>query len=85
MTSTRGAFLKTAEIAANIGIKVQPIIGGGACDGAFASQRENIDMIINYQYPDPVIRRIDLAVIDLPDIFKSNERYLIKLNDSSIY
>jgi len=42
MTSTRGAFLETADRFAKEGISVPLIIGGGACDGAFASQRKNI-------------------------------------------
>lgn len=42
MTSTRGAFLETADRLAKEGIKVPIIIGGGAIDGAFASQRENL-------------------------------------------
>ena len=43
MTSTRGAFLETADKLLKEGLDVPLIIGGGACDGAFASQRENID------------------------------------------
>ncbi len=42
MTSTRGAFLETADRLKKEGLSVPLIIGGGACDGAFASQRENI-------------------------------------------
>ena len=42
MTSTRSAFLETADLLAQEGIDVPLIIGGGAIDGAFASQRENI-------------------------------------------
>lgn len=42
MTSTRGAFLETADRFAKEGIKVPLIIGGGAIDGAFASQKENL-------------------------------------------
>ncbi len=42
MTSTRGAFLETADRLLKEGIDVPLIIGGGACDGAFASQRENV-------------------------------------------
>ncbi|MGD0952294.1 MAG: cobalamin-dependent protein [Methanotrichaceae archaeon] len=42
MTSTRGAFLETADLLKREGVDVPLIIGGGACDGAFASQRENI-------------------------------------------
>ena len=41
-TSTRGAFLETADLLAQEGIDVPLIIGGGAIDGAFAGQRENI-------------------------------------------
>jgi methanol corrinoid protein len=41
MTSTRGAFLETADRLLQEGIEVPLIVGGGACDGAFASQREN--------------------------------------------
>jgi len=42
MTSTRSAFLSTADLLAREGIDVPLIIGGGAIDGAFASQRENM-------------------------------------------
>ena len=42
MTSTRGAFLETADLLAQGGIDVPLIIGGGAIDGAFASQRKNM-------------------------------------------
>ena len=42
MTSTRSAFLATADLLAQEGIKVPLIIGGGAIDGAFAGQRENM-------------------------------------------
>lgn len=42
MTSTRSAFLETADLLAKEGIEVPLIIGGGAIDGAFASQRENM-------------------------------------------
>ena len=42
MTSTRSAFLETADLLAQEGIEVPLIIGGGAIDGAFASQRENM-------------------------------------------
>lgn len=42
MTSTRGAFLETADLLAQECIKVPLIIGGGACNGAFANQRENL-------------------------------------------
>lgn len=42
MTISRGAFLETADRLLKDGIKVPLIIGGGACNGAFASQRENI-------------------------------------------
>jgi methanol corrinoid protein len=42
MTSTRGAFLETADLLLKEGIEVPLIIGGGACDGAFASQRDNV-------------------------------------------
>jgi methanol corrinoid protein len=42
MTSTRSAFLDTADLLAQEGIDVPLIIGGGAIDGAFASQRENM-------------------------------------------
>ena len=42
MTSTRSAFLETADLLKKEGVDVPLIIGGGACDGAFASQRENI-------------------------------------------
>ncbi|HWQ19720.1 MAG TPA: cobalamin-dependent protein [Methanotrichaceae archaeon] len=41
MTSTRGAFLETADLLKKEGIDVPFIIGGGACDRAFAGQREN--------------------------------------------
>ena len=41
MTSTRGAFLEMADLLAQEGIDVPLIIGGGAIDGAFASQSEN--------------------------------------------
>jgi methanol corrinoid protein len=42
MTSTRSAFLETADMLKKEGVEVSFIIGGGACDQAFASQRENI-------------------------------------------
>jgi methanol corrinoid protein len=42
MTSTRSAFLETADLLAREGIEVPLIIGGGAIDGAFASQGENM-------------------------------------------
>jgi len=42
MTSTRSAFLETADLLAQEGMEVPLIIGGGAIDGAFAGQRENI-------------------------------------------
>jgi methanol corrinoid protein len=42
MTSTRSAFLKTADLLAQEGIEVPLIIGGGAIDGAFANQRESM-------------------------------------------
>lgn len=42
MTSTRGSFLQTADLMKKEGIDVPFIIGGGACDASFASQRENI-------------------------------------------
>jgi methanol corrinoid protein len=42
MTSTRSAFLETADLLAKEGIKTPLIIGGGAIDHAFASQRENM-------------------------------------------
>jgi len=42
MTSTRSAFLETADLLVQEDIEVPLIIGGGAIDGAFASQRENM-------------------------------------------
>lgn len=42
MTSTRCAFLETAYLLAQEGIDAPLIIGGGAIDHAFASQRENM-------------------------------------------
>jgi methanol corrinoid protein len=41
MTSTRSAFLETADLLMQEGIDVTLIIGGGAIDGAFAGQRAN--------------------------------------------
>jgi methanol corrinoid protein len=42
MTSTRSAFLETADLLAKEGIKTPLIIGGGAIDHAFSGQRENM-------------------------------------------
>jgi hypothetical protein len=41
-TRTRGAFLETADLLRKEGVNVPLIIGGGAIDGAFASQGENV-------------------------------------------
>lgn len=42
MTSTRGAFLTTADELKKQGLQLPFILGGGACDEAFARQRENL-------------------------------------------
>ena len=42
MDSGRSVFLETADLLAQEGIDVPLIIGGGAIDGAFASQWENM-------------------------------------------
>lgn len=42
MTSTRGAFLATADELKRQGIRIPFILGGGACDTAFAQQRDNL-------------------------------------------
>ena len=59
MTSTRGAFLETADLLKREGVDVLLIIGGGACDGAFASQRENIGYAKD---PGALVKALDSIV-----------------------
>lgn len=59
MTSTRGAFLETADRLKKEGLDVPFIIGGGACDRAFASQKENIGYAKD---PGSVVRVLDAIV-----------------------
>jgi len=56
MTSTRDGFLVTADAIKNTGITIPFIIGGGACNAAFASQRENIRYARN---PGDIIQILD--------------------------
>jgi methanol corrinoid protein len=42
MTSTRGAFLATADRIRESGIEIPFIVGGGACDERFAAQRDTV-------------------------------------------
>ncbi len=59
MTSTRGAFLATADLLKKEGINVPFIIGGGACDGVFANQRENIGYAKD---PGSLVKMLDSIV-----------------------
>lgn len=59
MTSTRDGFLATADAIRKNGITVPFIIGGGACNTTFASQRENIRYARN---PSDVIAILDGSV-----------------------
>lgn len=59
MTSTRGALIQTADILKKEGLDVPFIIGGGACDGAFASQRNNIRYAKD---PGALVRLLDAIV-----------------------
>lgn len=56
MTSTRAGFLVTADVLRDEGISIPFIIGGGACDAAFAAQRENIHYA---RTPGDVVRLLD--------------------------
>lgn len=56
MTTTRGAFLITADLLKKEGINMPFIIGGGACDNAFAQQRENM---IYAKDPNSVVKLLD--------------------------
>lgn len=59
MTSTRSAFLETADLLAREGIEVPLIIGGGAIDHAFSSQRENMRYARD---PGALVRVLDAIV-----------------------
>lgn len=56
MTSTRDGFLSTADQLAAAHISIPFIIGGGACDRAFATQRENI---LYAKDPGEVVKILD--------------------------
>lgn len=56
MTSTRDGFLATADAIKNEGVTIPFIIGGGACNATFASQRENIHYARN---PGDIIQILD--------------------------
>lgn len=56
MTSTRDNFLATADALKNEGVTVPFIIGGGACNTSFASQRENI---LYARSPSDIIQILD--------------------------
>lgn len=56
MTSTRDGFLSTADQLAAAAISIPFIIGGGACDRAFAGQRKNI---LYAKDPGEVVKILD--------------------------
>ncbi len=60
MTSTRGAFIETADKLTKEGLNVSFIIGGGACDGAFAGQRRNIGYAKD---PGSLVRILDAIAL----------------------
>jgi hypothetical protein len=59
MTSTRDGFLATADAIKSEGVTIPFIIGGGACNAAFASQRENIHYARN---PGDIIQILDAGL-----------------------
>jgi methanol corrinoid protein len=56
MTSTRNAFLSTADVLKQEGINVPFIIGGGACDSSFAGQRDNLRYARD---PEALVKTLD--------------------------
>ncbi|HIH44805.1 MAG TPA: hypothetical protein HA257_06980 [Candidatus Methanoperedenaceae archaeon] len=55
MTSTRSAFLVSSDMLKKENIDIPFIVGGGACDAAFAKQRD----LIYAQDPNAVVRILD--------------------------
>lgn len=58
MTTTRNAFLITADLLKKEEINIPLIIGGGACDAAFAKQRD----LIYAKDPNSVIKVLDSLI-----------------------
>lgn len=58
MTTTRSAFLITADLLKKEGINTSFIVGGGACDSAFTKQRD----LIYAKDPNSVVKVLDSLI-----------------------